>query len=190
MKQHKFTHIGKAPYTLVGYIYDAPWQDHYGAWHGGQHSCDHCGRPISHVFICKSSDGKEFNLGSVHVEDLGDAGLTQAVQTKVKEIRAEARRKQREEEYAKFRAEQEKREAKARKEADKRQKKLQAEFDRVLPIAETMPHPNAYFAKKGQTLKDYILYFARGSSRWNDLRLAPEPVKSALRQAGFKHNFI
>lgn len=60
---------------------------------------------------------------------------------------------------------------------------------RLLPIAETMPHPNAYFAKKGKTLKDYILYFAKCSTRWHDLTLAPVQVKDALRKAGFQYDF-
>ena len=187
MKQHKYTHLGQAPYSLVGYIYDAPWQDHYGAWHGGQHSCDHCGRPISHVFVCKSSDGKTFNLGSVHVEDLGDAGLTQAVKTKMQEVKAEERRAKREEQYKKNAEMWAQQEAERRAERQAENEKLQGEYDRVLPLAEKIPHPNAYFAKRGKTLKDYILYFTHGASRWHNLHDAPAQVWSALRQAGFQY---
>lgn len=148
---HKYTHLGTAPYTLVGYFYDAPVQDTNGAWHGGQNSCDHCGRPISHVFVCKSSDGKTFNLGSVHVEDLGDEGLTQAVKAKMTEVQAEVRRE-------KLQAMRE-----AQWEAEKQTvleslAKVESEFERVKPELEKRPHPNTYFATQGKTLLDYLLY--------------------------------
>ena len=154
MKQHKYTHLGTAPYALVGYFYDASVQDTNGAWHGGQHSCDHCGRPISHVFVCKSSDGKTFNLGSIHVEDLGDEGLTQAVKTKMSEVQKEARK-------AKYEATRQ-----AQYEAEKQAEaealtKVEAEFERVKSELQKRPHPNAYFASQGKTLLDYVTYFTR-----------------------------
>ena len=175
MKQHKFTHIGKAPYTLISYLYDPPVQDTNGAWHGGQNSCDHCGRPISHVFICKSSDGKIFNLGSVHVEDLGDEGLTQAVHAKMTEVQKEARRLKNQDRWEKERIER----MEMKKSFDEKMKNI---YEEMKPVLQSRPHPNSYFASQGKTLLDYLNYFLLPESEypnWNSSK-----VIVTLREVG------
>src|SRR5947207_1503105 len=91
--KHIFTHLGHAPYALVNYFEASLPSDYDNILPPGfkLYCCDHCGTPLRNVFVCRSSDGKTFNLGSVHVERLGDCGLTKAVQTKSRELRREKR---------------------------------------------------------------------------------------------------
>ena len=186
MKQHKYTHLGQSPYQFVGYLYDPVVQAPDGSYSGGNYVCDHCGRPISHVFQCVSSDGKHFNLGSIHVEDLGDNGLTQAIKTKAQQIKSEqAREKRRIKALEEWEAEKPQREAQEQAEKLEHEQKLatiKTEYERVKPILSSRPHPKYYFAQKGKTLLDYLNYFLSPDSetpRWQDWK-----VISTLREAG------
>lgn len=168
--EHKFTHLGQAPCSLVGYEYDPPVQTNNG-YTGGTHECDHCGTPISHVFICHSSDGKTFNLGSVHVEQLGDKGLTLAVKSKMREVKREARMAKIREQWAI--------EAKHQQEyTNKLVTTIKAEYARLSPELTSKPHPNTYFASQGKTMLDYVDYFV-GNGNWNNSK-----VISILKEAG------
>lgn len=183
MKEHKYTHLGKAPYILVSYLYDPPIQDINGAWHGGQHSCDHCGRGISHVYICKSSDGKLFDLGSVHVEDLGDEDLTLAVRSKAKQVKAEAAREARREKWAEIAEINRKNALEAENEHQKKLRELQVkaieELERIKPELQKRSHPNFYFASKGKTMLDYIqFWFDKG------LVITSPRIMNIMRQSG------
>jgi len=173
MKQHKFEKdgFGKAPYHLVGYRYSPMTTDQNGVKVSGEGNCMHCGRPIAHIYICKSSDEVVFELGCVCVEDLGDEGLTKAVQKKDKEVKQTMAREKREAMYAEFH----KKEAEERAE---RVKKDWAELERVKPVMATMPHPNAYFASKGKTLLDYVNYFHPEDGLYKG------QIISAMRSAG------
>lgn len=161
--KHKYSHLGEAPYSLVGYFYDAPVQDINGAWHGGSHTCSHCGQPINHVFECRSSDGKTFFLGSVHVQYLGDEGLTKAVKSKMNEVQREAKREARRikarEEWEAGQAERDAAFAKQKAEDEARKNHLKSEYKRISPILSSKPHPNTYFSRKGKTMLDYVNYF-------------------------------
>lgn len=186
MKQHKYTHLGKAPYQFVGYFYDPVVQSPDGSYHGGSHVCDHCGRPISHVFECVSSDGKRFNLGSIHVEDLGDEGLTQAIKTKAQQVKSEQAREKRRikaiEEWEAGRPEREAQEAREKAEQEQKLTLIKSEYERVKPVLASRPHPKYYFAKQGKTLLDYLNYFLSPdieNPHWQDWK-----VISTLREAG------
>ncbi len=164
--EHIFKDLGQAPYRLIGYVYDPPVQGYSGSWSGGSHCCDHCGQPISHVFMCRSSDGKEFNLGSVHVEKLGDEGLVDAVKAKMREVKREARYAKQQAEWEAARPEREKleqeRQAKEAEHAMERDTHNLAEFERVSEKLKALPHPNAFFARRGKTKYDYMMFF------WDD----------------------
>lgn len=175
MKQHKYTHLGKAPYQFVGYFYDPAIQAPDGSWSGGSHVCDHCGRPISHVFECVSSDGKRFNLGSVHVEDLGDEGLTQAVRSKAQEVKREARK---EAQRIKAMENAEKWRKQEQEEREARLANRESEIARITPILASQPHPRAYFAKQGKTMLDYAQWTLDNRGQWYYERV--------LRDAGAK----
>lgn len=180
--------LGKAPFAFVG-----SYEHHehaFGSNAGGliPHgdygtSCDFCGHYIRNVFLIESSDGKTFRVGSDCVAKTGEKGMINKVRAILNDKRKERERLAREARWEAERPEREAREAKMREEAQARREKLQAEYERVLPLAEKVPHPNGYFASKGKTLKDYILYFQNGS-RWHDLNDAPYQVKNALRQVG------
>ena len=156
MKQHKFekSGLGKAPYQLVGYRYSPVTTDQNGVKVSGNGNCMHCGRPIAHIYICKSSDGIVFELGCVCVDDLHDTELSKAVKAKDKEVKNDARKEKLEvSRQAQYEAEK-----KAEQEA---LVKIENEFEAVKPELEKRPHPNAYFASQGKTLLDYVLYFLR-----------------------------
>lgn len=180
--------LGKAPFAFVG-----SYEHHEHAFgsniqglipHGDYGTnCEFCGHYIRNVFLVESSDGKTFRVGSDCVTKTGDAGMINKVKAILKEQRQERERIKRQEQWEAERPEREAREAKMRAEDQARRDRLQQEYERVLPLAEKLPHPNYYFAGKGKTLKDYILYFCNGS-RWHDLNDAPQAVWNALRQAG------
>lgn len=148
---HIYTHLGKAPYTLIGYEFD-PRVETANGWQGGNHACDHCGRGIAHVFIVKSSDGKVFTLGSEHAKYLGDDGLVENIKARMAQARREAREEANRAQRMAWAQERAEREANL-------VAKVKAEYQRLLPQLQSTPHPNAYFASQGKTLVDYIDYF-------------------------------
>lgn len=66
--QHVFSHLGEAPFKLVGYT-----KNHA--------SCDHCATAIVHNFHIESADGKSFKVGSSCVDKTGDGNLISEVKT-------------------------------------------------------------------------------------------------------------
>src|SRR5690349_20051736 len=73
--------LGKAPFVVSGYgreIYqavpgDSRWPIQPGA------VCNYCGTAISNVCYIKSSDGRQFKVGSECVNKTGDAGLKKSL---------------------------------------------------------------------------------------------------------------
>lgn len=124
--------LGQAPYTLesVEMRESNPNGPRVGT------SCDYCSTYITNVFHCKSADGKRFVIGSTCVDKLGDAGLTKAVNDKVRDHKRTLR-------WA--------------KEAEKRAE-LRELFEQVKPGLQSRPHPNEYLASKGKTMLDYVEY--------------------------------
>jgi len=103
-KLHKFEEagLGKAPFRVVGYRYDVGPKVisvkggvTHTAGSPGQPMgvCKYCGEGIAHVFIIRSADGNEFDVGSTCVGKTGDAGMKKAVNRKVNALRREAREK-------------------------------------------------------------------------------------------------
>jgi hypothetical protein len=152
--QHKFTHLGLAPYRLVNYYENAAPDETDSAlmFNFKPSYCDHCGRPITHVFVCKSKDGKLFNLGSEHVKELGDDNLTREAH----EVKLETERRQRN-----VRREQQRLQRLAQSQAREQEilAHRKAEYARIKQSLHTLPHPNEYFASQGKTLWDYYTYF-------------------------------
>ena len=54
--------------------------------------CAYCGHDLVHNFIVRSSDGKEFSVGSECIEKVGDKGLITAVRLHERQVRQEKRR--------------------------------------------------------------------------------------------------
>lgn len=156
-KSHIYTHLGKAPYALVGYEY-CPRVETAQGFMGGNYACDHCGRGIAHVFFIRSADGKEFTLGSEHANHLGDDGLVANIKAKMADLRRKARDQ----------ANREWNLARAKKQADDRSEaisKIKAEFAKIADNLKKTPHPNTYFASQGKTMIDYLDYFRADVSK-------------------------
>ena len=135
---HKFEEagLGKAPFRLVGHYtkiyqacHDAPIQP--GA------CCDYCGTGIMDVYLIRSADGKEFEVGCECVKKTGDKGLVDTVKRAANKLKAERRH---EREKAKIKVIRE---------------NWANDPDTRAKLAE-LPHPNSYFAGKGKTLADYV----------------------------------
>jgi len=177
---HIYTHLGQAPYSLIGYEYD-PRLETANGFQGGTHACDHCGRGIVHVFFIRSADGKEFTLGSEHAKYLGDDGLVANIKAKMAELRREARELADREQRQVWAAERAEREANMLN-------SIKAEYTRLLPQLQSTPHPNSYFASKGLTMVDYIDYFRADRfepiEKQCDQWWLTSKVRSVLREAG------
>lgn len=138
---HKFEKagLGKPPYRLTSYarmVYkacpDAPTLP--GS------SCDYCGTGIMDVFWLKSSDGKEFKVGSDCIlkaeEGHGMTRLYNEVERAAKELKKEAAKK-------------------------RLNVRIEAAF-KVLIANPTLltdkPHPSEYYNAIGKTCRDYVLF--------------------------------
>lgn len=91
--------LGKAPFKYVGCRADSAVMKYTGAdgitWETkGGGTCAFCGQYILIMFNIRSSDGREFHVGSDCVERTGDAGLKKVltVAKKMKSEKAAARR--------------------------------------------------------------------------------------------------
>lgn len=140
--------LGHAPFRCVGYRQsrfraapDAPSQP--GS------SCDFCGTGIVDVFLVMSSDGREFKVGSDCIRKV----YSEFDGTVPPDFRLEIANLQRE-----------KRDERRVKEQIRIQKRVAAARD-VLDahpwLFGSKPHPNAYWAGQGKTLRDYLLFMLR-----------------------------
>lgn len=86
--------LGKAPFTLTGYR-ESTFQAAPGEPVRAGSSCDYCGTAIRHVYEIRSSDGKEFKVGSECVRRTKDRQLEAAAKSVrgavVREARARVR---------------------------------------------------------------------------------------------------
>lgn len=168
-RKHKFAALGQAPYRLIGYVEAAhPAYDdsttflNHTVANRQYFECDHCGTPIKHVFMCESADGKKFNLGSVHVEQLGDECLTKAVHTKMTEVRREARKAKWQAEWESGAPERERQIAEREAQAADQAAKFDGEYARLRPALVAQPHPYGF---RGKTLADYCEYIGLHNRR-------------------------
>ena len=97
--------------------------------------CEFCGTNILWRFYIKGTDGGTFFVGSDCVLKTGDTGLIRVVEAEVKRRQAEARKAKEKEKMS----------------------NLHAILSSPATIAklQAMPHPNAWYASKGRTMKDY-----------------------------------
>lgn len=80
--------------------------------------CSYCGHDLVHNFIVRSSDGKDFAVGSECIEKVGDKGLITAVRLHERQVRQEKRRaKEAKEQEARRAAWEENREVREAEEA-------------------------------------------------------------------------
>lgn len=145
--------LGKAPFRLVGVetSADRAALNAHRAANGQCYTtnlcggtCDYCGQAIFNVFRIESADGKDFKVGCDCVRKTGDAGLTRVIDDQVRKIERDKRR------AAKVR----------RLEAAKAYCE-----ERLATFAGTLaslPHPNDYRARSGETLLDYARFMASG----------------------------
>lgn len=137
--------LGAAPFHCFG-----SYESKFRAIPGDPHcpvqpgsSCDYCGSALMYVFAVRSSDGKEFKVGSdcilkVHKEI--DTTLPVDVRVAIEKMNQDRRRQTRERRW--------------QKEADKR-REVQALFAQHPALFTDSPHPNDYYASEGRTLRDY-----------------------------------
>lgn len=160
-KIHKFeiAQLGRAPYQLLKV--EMREQDPEGPKVGT--SCDYCATYITNVFFCQSSDGMKFVLGSSCIEKLGDKGLIDQAKAKQREINREKQQAKRQAEWEA--ASEERRKFQLAYVAEQKLKAVErdvhnlAEYERVIKKIQAQPHPNAFFARKGKTMLDYLTYF-------------------------------
>ncbi|RTL06481.1 hypothetical protein EKK58_05870 [Candidatus Dependentiae bacterium] len=67
--------LGKQPFSFVAYK------------HQKGSACDHCGRPITHVFVLRGKDGPSFNVGSTCVMKTPDVDLKKALSIELRNIK-------------------------------------------------------------------------------------------------------
>lgn len=128
--------------------------------------CQFCNTAIVFRFYIKGQDAKVFFVGSDCVMKTGDVGLMRVVEMEVKKRQAELR---------------------ARRDAEK----MAAIKDRlsdpaVIAELQSKPHPYAYYAKNGKTLKDYVDYIFRYGGKAAKLKLASYVLPAEVTKRGRK----
>lgn len=83
---HVFSHMGAPPYRFIGFK-EMKYQACQGAPVQPGSSCDHCGTGIIDVYFFRSSDGKEFHVGSSCVLKSGDRGLIDLVKREENKVK-------------------------------------------------------------------------------------------------------
>ena len=113
--------------------------------------CEFCNTSILWRFYIKDQNGGTFFVGSDCVMKTGDAGLMKVVEAEVKRRQGEARKA---------------------KEAEK-MSNLRAILSDPATVAKLqgMPHPNAWYASKGRTMKDYADWIMRFGGKTAQLGL-------------------
>lgn len=167
---HTLAHLGQYPYHLVDVLQACQPSE---TMPKPGTDCDHCGTYITNIFVCKSSDGKTFKLGSSCVDKLGDKGLISQVREAQRKIAREKREAKRREEWEAGREEREAEAARVAAEQAERKAALAARYEAAKPKLAKLPHPNAYFASKGKTLLDYT-EFMGGIENWKVERILTE----------------
>jgi hypothetical protein len=134
--------LGKAPFRYVGMVAQEIQYGQRVIGHlngvtfttkpGG--TCDYCGTYIVNMFRIKSSDDKTFVVGCDCVLKTGDAGLIKKIKSSQSLLQSARRKAQKDHK------------------ADQDQE-LCTTTD--LSMFADKPHPNAFFASKGKTLKDW-----------------------------------
>lgn len=154
-KQHIFeaADLGKAPFSLLKV--EMREQDPEAPRIGT--SCDYCGTYITNVFFCRSSDKKEFVIGSTCVDKLGDAGLTNQVKAEVKKEKQERRRIKELKAWEASRPEREAAEAERQAQAET----FLVRYENAKSKLASLPHPLGF---TGKSLLDYIEYC--GGANW------------------------
>jgi len=139
--------LGQAPFRYVGMVESrAPVGD--GHFKPGS-SCDYCGTAIRYCCKIRSVDGRTFKVGTDCVFKTCievDTSLALAVRKAMADLAYE------------------KREAKRRAEWEKLSARLTA-ARAILAVSPSLfadrPHPNAYFASQGLTLRDYYEFLMK-----------------------------
>ena len=129
--------LGIAPFRYVGYA-ELTFQAHPGAPVQPGGSCDYCGQGIRHSFRIRSADGREFKVGSDCVAKTCQPGGP--IVTSVQQATKKAQKEQ-----AAARLAERVAAAKAKLAADP-------------ALLTDQPHPNAYWASKGETLRNSIVF--------------------------------
>lgn len=163
--------LGHAPFRSAGYA-QAIFKPHPDAPARAGTSCDYCGTAIMDVFFVRSADGRKFKVGSDCIRKVfRDFDAT---------IPADFR-----EEF--LRVEREKREVK-RVAAHER---LMARVARVSEILDahpwlftSKPHPNAYYASQGKTLRDYYEFMLKNGGATGRTDVCRAVEKEDARAAG------
>lgn len=128
--------LGIAPFICAGHreiVFQIPGEP---ARAGG--SCDYCGTGIRDAFIIRSRDGREFKVGSdcVRKVEAGGSRLLADIERKAKAV------------------------IKARKAAslEARETAARKTLGANPELFTNVPHPSEWFAAKGKTLRDSILF--------------------------------
>jgi hypothetical protein len=163
---HKFetAGLGTAPFRLVRVemrwfsIPGIPGSKKPGS------SCMYCGHPIAECCFLHDANGKEFHVGNECIKKAGDAGLYDTVKKELRRMKSQA---EADRAAATFR--------------EGRDMLARPEIHRSLS---TQPHPNSYFAAKGNTMADYYEFLLHNSSRGSVANLvgklreiATEPIQ-------------
>lgn len=153
--------LGRAPFRFVGMenrVGPIKSHDHktgitteIGSPGQPMGSCDYCGQGIALCCHIKSSDGKRFIVGSDCVARTYGEKDPVALDTK----RAIARHRRQRDAASKGR----------------RIEAARATFERHRTLFEAEPHPNAYWAGKGQTLADSIDWFFKNAGTAGKLKM-------------------
>ena len=127
-------------------------------------SCMFCGHPIAECCFLHDANGKEFHVGNECIKKAGDAGLYDTVKKELRRMKSQA---EADRAAATFR--------------EGRDMLARPEIHRSLS---TQPHPNSYFAAKGNTMADYYEFLLHNSSRGSVANLvgklreiATEPIQ-------------
>lgn len=147
--------LGEGPYKYVG-SYDMgaalAHQQAYGSTEqafkhaprleAGLGTCAHCGHAIIDIRVIQRGDGKLYGVGSDCVMKAAAEGDVSALSVLERQIRADNRRKRDERKAAQITA-------------------LEQDYQAALVKLEALPHPSAYFAEKGKTMRDYYEFCAK-----------------------------
>lgn len=137
--------LGKAPFQYVGMNENLhvpyPGAPVEACKPGG--TCAYCGNGILYEFIIRSSDGKQFKVGSDCVRKVDEGGLRKVIDRKVAEMRRVANIKRQDARIARAKA--------------------------LLPSVEAklaaIPHPNKDRAARGESKLSCILWYLANAGR-------------------------
>lgn len=152
-KRHPFSFtLGPGPYRYVGYgaIHTS---ETFGARYSGPPldagagTCQHCGHAIMNIYIVQTGEGKRLGVGSDCIEKVYVAGEFDNLSA----FECELRKRRRE---------------KARAQRESKSLSIEKEVKAVAfangDVLATIPHPNEYRAKQGDTFQSYAdWYFSK-----------------------------